>query len=267
MWCTGKRYYSSFKNSVSGRDTLIRCVLALAIFFFYSDELNAQGKQWSEGFWEADISSKPINRHLFELDIVQGNKSDTSQSNFMKYPAYYNFNLWYHYYPTRTMKVSAGTYYGHSFDVDEIGQRLMDEFRLSAVALYNVPARRLYLSHRFALDFRWLQYEEEKNQKIRFRYRLKAIVPLNKKELVKGALFASANEEIFFSKFNNGNRNQLLEQSRTNIGIGYCLTDNIQIEPNYTLALAPVFGSGVYSLSNVYSIRFTLNNLFGKKEK
>src|SRR6478609_5269522 len=133
-----KIYCSLYKHSLNGRRIIVECLVVMTIFFFFSTELKAQGRRWSEGFWEADVSTKPINRHLFELDVTQGFKSDTNQANFMKYPAYYNLNLWYHYYPTRTMKVSAGTYYGKSFEIDEIGQRMMDEFRLSANALYNV---------------------------------------------------------------------------------------------------------------------------------
>lgn len=234
----------------------------LPFFLAPSASLLAQRQKISEANFETDFTTKPIKRYLFELDLTQGTKADTGQNNVLKYRSYAIANAWFHFYPTRVIKLSLGGFYKHDSDIEEIGQPLMNEFRMSFYSVFNIPSRRFYMSHRAGIDLRWLMYSDRTQYRTQLRYRLKAIMPVNKKELVRGTFFLSFSEELLFSKVNNPKRTQILNLFATSLGIGYCLTDNIQIEPNYTNQYQPLFGTDSSTLTNVWSIRLTFNNIF-----
>lgn len=240
------------------------CVLFFPLFFFlfFSNSLFAQHKKFSESYIETDFTTKPIKRYLFELDLTRGTKADTGQTNVLKYRSYNIVNAWFHFYPTRVIKLSLGGFYRHNNEIEEINQPLMNEYRISFYSLFNIPSRRFFLSHRAGVDFRWMAYDDHTTYRTQLRYRLKAIMPINKKELVRGAFFLSLSEELLFSRVNNPHRTQIIDLFITVAGLGYCLTDNIQIEPNYASQYHPLFGTDSSTLTNVWSIRFTFNNIF-----
>ncbi|WP_083921296.1 DUF2490 domain-containing protein [Cytophaga aurantiaca] len=255
------RYYDGQRKDITSLTVIIRFFLFFS-FVIFSNSIFAQHKKFSQAYIETDFTTKPIKRYLFELDLTQGTSADTGQTNILKYRSYAIVNPWFHFYPTRVIKLSLGGFYRHDLDVEEINQNSMNEYRISAYALFNISSRKFYLSHRAGIDLRWLMYDDNTQYRTQLRYRLKAIMPINKKELVKGTFFLSFSEEILFSKVNNPKRTQLINLFLTNVGLGYCLTDNIQIEPGYSCQYHPLFGTDSSTLTNVWNIRFTFNNIF-----
>lgn len=249
------------------RRNLISSPVSVSFFTFFcflllSTTVSAQHKNFSEANAEVDFTTKPVKRYLFEVDITQGTKADTGQTNMLKYRSYSILNGWFHFYPTRVIKLSLGGFYRHDANVEEIGQPLMNEYRISFYSLFNIPSRRFYLSHRAGIDLRWMMYDNGTQYRTQLRYRLKGIMPITKKELVRGTFFLSFSEEILFSKVANPKRTQLINLFITTFGLGYCITDNIQLEPNYSFQYHPVFGTESSTFTNVWSLRLTFNNVF-----
>jgi hypothetical protein len=246
---------------------LFGILLLILLLLFQMGKASAQFKKFNESFVEIDAATAPYKRCIVEVNLVQGFLADTGMARFTKYPGYFLMYNWLHYYPTQSIRLTAGFYYGRNFEVGEVGQPWMNEYRFLPMAVYNVPSRRLFLSHRIAMDFRWLVYENKTDYKTRVRYRFKALVPLNKGDLVKGTLFAVGMEEIFFSEVRNTGQQQLFEQNRITLNLGYCFSDNVQWETGITMALQPYWGTGEYWWTNIYFTQVTVNNVFAEKIK
>ena len=102
------------------------------------------------------------------------------------------------------------------FDVNEhrIFQQFINKTKIGIVST----------QHRYRFEQRWV----EGDFRMRFRYFLALGIPLNKKEMVDGTLYASIYNEIFLnSKANVFDRNRLYT------GLGYRLSSAVRVELGY----------------------------------
>jgi len=96
-----------------------------------------------------------------------------------------------------------------------------DEHRIFQQFISKQQFGRVYIQHRYRVEERFLNDDF----KLRFRYFLSLNVPINKKDLDKNAIYASAYNEIFL----NTEQNQF-DRNRLYGGIGYCFSKNIKVE-------------------------------------
>ena len=96
-----------------------------------------------------------------------------------------------------------------------------DEHRIFQQFITKQQFGRVYIQHRYRVEERFLKDDF----KMRFRYFLSLNVPINKKEMEKNAIYASAYNEIFL----NTEQNQF-DRNRLYGGIGYCFSKNIKVE-------------------------------------
>lgn len=80
---------------------------------------------------------------------------------------------------------------------------------------------RVNIQHRYRLEQRFI----EEDFKMRVRYFLSLNVPINKKEMEKNAVYASAYNEIFINTKAN-----YFDRDRVYGGIGYCFNNNFKVE-------------------------------------
>ena len=96
-----------------------------------------------------------------------------------------------------------------------------DEHRIFQQFITKQQFGRVSIQHRYRVEERFLNDDF----KLRFRYFLSLNVPINKKDLDKNAIYASAYNEIFL----NTEQNQF-DRNRLYGGIGYCFSKNIKVE-------------------------------------
>jgi Protein of unknown function (DUF2490) len=101
---------------------------------------------------------------------------------------------------------------------------LNNEFRSWIQLSMKQSFGRTGIEHRYRAEQRWTS----NGYRNRFRYRLAATIPLNKREIEKGTLYASLWNEIFFT-----NRSPYFERNRVFGGFGYELDDNTAIQMGY----------------------------------
>lgn len=89
---------------------------------------------------------------------------------------------------------------------------------------------RFYIQHRYRIEERFI----EDDFKVRFRYFLGLNVPLNKKEMAKGAVYLSLYNEIFLQ-----DRNPVFDRDRIYGALGYVLNTYLRIEGGYMVQLLP----------------------------
>jgi hypothetical protein len=95
------------------------------------------------------------------------------------------------------------------------------EFRMWVQFTLTNNIDRLKIEHRYRAEQRFTS----SGYRNRFRYRLSAIVPINKPKIEARTFYASANNEIFLT-----NRNPYYERNRLFIGGGYAFTKEFTLQ-------------------------------------
>ncbi len=80
---------------------------------------------------------------------------------------------------------------------------------------------RLKIEHRLRIEQRWLP-DDYRN---RVRYRLNPVIPINKRTIEKGTLFASIYDEIFLT-----NKGRHFERNRVSWGLGYQFSSPFKLQ-------------------------------------
>lgn len=98
------------------------------------------------------------------------------------------------------------------------------EYRLWEQIVVTNNISRLKLEHRYRAEQRWLS----QGFRNRFRYRLNAVVPLNRSKVEKGTLYATAFDEVFFT-----DKTPYFQRNRFFAGFGYEFTKNFILQAGY----------------------------------
>jgi hypothetical protein len=108
--------------------------------------------------------------------------------------------------------VGAGSYQTYREGGSFVTPKVNDEFRMWWQASLNNFWGRLRLEHRYRWENRWTL----RGYRNRFRYRLQAMLPLNRPKVQPGALYAVGWTELFLT-----DRATYFERSRNFLGLGY----------------------------------------------
>lgn len=96
-----------------------------------------------------------------------------------------------------------------------------DEHRIFEQFITKGQFGRVYMQHRYRFEQRFI----EDIFKMRLRYNLSLNVPMNKKEMDKNAIYASAYNEIFINT-----EPSYFDRDRIYGGIGFCINKNFKVE-------------------------------------
>ncbi|TAH06818.1 MAG: DUF2490 domain-containing protein [Sphingobacteriia bacterium] len=142
--------------------------------------------------------------------------------------AYHHFN--YHEYkggigynfPKKISLVAAmGHYTTYQPDGDFKSPVINSEFRLWQQLILNNYLSRVKLEHRYRFEQRFTS----SGYRNRFRYRLNAIIPINKPIVENNTWYLSFSNEIFLS-----NRGNFFEQNRLSVLVGYDINDLLTVQ-------------------------------------
>ena len=111
----------------------------------------------------------------------------------------------------------------HVYDADGIKSH-NDEHRIFQQFITKQNIHNFYVQHRYRIEERFLNDDF----KMRFRYFLSVNKPLNKKALVKSAVYLSAYNEIFLNA-----EKPVFDRNRLYGGMGYCINDFLRIETGF----------------------------------
>ncbi|MBJ6110030.1 DUF2490 domain-containing protein [Hymenobacter sp. BT523] len=146
--------------------------------------------------------------------------------------------------PNFTVLLGGGRY--ATSDYKDLGAGpLNTERRLWEQLALTQYSKRLKLEHRYRLEQRWFDFRDDSSAfRQRFRYRLNAFYPLNKKTITAGTVFLSAYDEIFLNP-----KGPVFERNRMYGGIGYQVSAHVVVQlgfvnqANYNL---PAFKAGQF---------------------
>lgn len=111
------------------------------------------------------------------------------------------------------------------------GTNIVAENRIYQEALLpQTVGGRFFLTHRFRYEQRWVEGQDTRT---RWRYNLFLNVPLNQKDLGKGAVYLALYNELFINGqrgIGNDRRVELFDRNRFYGALGYSLSDGLRIQ-------------------------------------
>ncbi len=103
---------------------------------------------------------------------------------------------------------------------------------------------RLYFQHRFRYEQRWV---DDQDFRTRYRYALFANLPLNQKDLTKGAVYLAFYDEIFLNgqrSIGGGREVEIFDRNRLFGGLGYSITDHVRVQGGYMQQATDLISKG-----------------------
>ncbi len=202
-------------------------IIVLASFLVSSSFVSAQVNEhevgaWYMYFWNTKIKESSLG---FQGDIQVRNwdaAGDLEQlmlrGGVMYLPKNANAKLTLGY-----AHITTGAYGDGTSTVTE--SRIYQE-----ALLPHKVGNRIYLTHRFRYEQRFV---ESQDFRTRYRYNLFMNIPLNKKEMEKGALYLALYNELFINgqrKIGNGQTVQVFDRNRAYAALGYQVRDNLKFQ-------------------------------------
>jgi hypothetical protein len=181
-------------------------------------------------------------------------ESKVLNTNIQRY-----FFAWGHYYYSPRWKFSSSFAYYYNKNVPDIGQYFSPEYRLSLQGTYYIHKTGYTLFTRMRGEFRYMMNADSVfEDKYRYRQMIKFMKPINSHVLRQGVLYFVSTEELLFKPNAKTSGINFFDRNRFEIGGGFLITDDIQIELTYVNEFMPRDnGNEIY---NIMSFTVTLNN-------
>ena len=173
---------------------------------------------------------------------------------------------WVHYYFSPRLKLSASLAYYYNKDVPDIGQYFSPEWRVRLQGMYYFHKTGYTLITRMRGEFRLMMNEEGVYEdKYRYRQMINYTKPNNGKVVRKGIVYFVTSEELLFKPEAKSTGVTFFDRNRFEIGGGYMVTDDFQLELTYVNEYVP--RDNINELYNVVSFTATFNNPLANLKK
>lgn len=243
---------------------MVRYIFTTLIFLFFISELSAQSQDSKTNVTELQFTFRTGLYKRFSLSydlFASGNddevKKQTSQTG---HRVALNYTL------------KSGYIYSLIFDklenyeIKELDTTTYNEYRYSIQFSKIKALTRFSISHRLKTEYRFIENSEHNYVDVfRVRYKWGTITPINKRILMKGVFYNFTGIEAYFNTGSSVTGYNFFDKLSLNIGAGYCFTDNIRLEFDYSFGYR--IKSDAISNENIHTYNFCLmfNNLFSKR--
>ena len=170
---------------------------------------------------------------------------------------------WGHNYIAKRWRLSLGAFFYHKLEIGEPEQISTNELRFSGQGIYYIKKIGYTVTSRSRLEWRNLQDADDNyNTVLRLRQQVKLIVPLNAKSIRERVIYFFASDEVFFKTPSDVAGDEVFDRNRFDLGLGYSITNNVNVELYYTNEWVPRERSEINSIINLdFSFRNLLDNL------
>jgi hypothetical protein len=242
---------------VLGRCYKYLCFLLLAgslSLYCQTDKLN---QFWNEYAFTKDLSAK----WALELNLGLTTSSIAEDADIFHNLIQVYVRGWAHYSPAERWKISVFYAYFFNKNVPELSQREAPEFRTALQVLYRlVWEDRTKVNLRARFEDRHLHNEDGFFESVeRFRFQARAIYPFNGTEIKKNIVYVFISDEVFFKTKSKVSGPDVFDRNRVTLGIGYFITDDIQLEASYANEIMP--REQTDQLVNAFQLNIVFNNL------
>jgi hypothetical protein len=231
----------------------------IILLLFLSFGVKAQNTSYTQLGNEIQMARAINDKWAGEIYLGGTFSNTPSESRILKTNIQRYFAAWAHYYYSPRWKFSGSLAYFRNKDVPDIGQYFSPEFRLTLQGLYYFHKTSYTLSTRMRGELRYMMNADGVfEDKYRYRQMIKYVKPLNSKVLRKGVYYLLTSEELLFKPNAKTKGVNFFDRNRFEIGGGYLLTDDLQIELAYVNEFMPRDnGNEIY---NVICVTISINN-------
>jgi len=229
------------------------CILAL--FLIIHSNACGQTNKVSQ-FWNKLTFTKPLAKGWStEFYVKQIWSSDNNSKSLFADHNQWQLGEWIHFYPGARWKTSFGIGY---LDYQEVAheQSHIGEWRWSIQAAYYLKKIGYRLTIRSRIENRGRKDSTDiRTTAFRFREELKFVYPLGSK-IIRGKIwYLIASDEVMFQS----TLQPYFDRNRLTAGVGYALTDDVQIETTYVNQY--IQRQEQNELDQVLQVNFVFNNL------
>lgn len=160
------------------------------------------------------------------------------------------------------------------------------ELRITPQVILTQNFGRLRMDHKFRYEFRWIGKDVSVDDKSflysgdfsdatfkeRFRYQLKAVLPINHAKMDDKTLYVQAYDEVFINIGKNVSNINMFDQNRAMIGLGYKFNRFLAVEAGYLQQTIYRFNNSTkdnVDINNVLQLNLAVSNfeqIFRKKQ-
>ena len=241
------------KKAYSGRQ------IVFFFFFILCYNVQAQTTSYTQLGNEFQLA-RAINEKFAAEIYLGGTYSNTpSNSRVLSTNIQRYISGWVHYYYSPRWKFSFSPAYYYNKDVPDIGQYFSPEWRFTLQGMYYFHKTGYTLLTRMRGEFRLMMNEEGVYEdKYRYRQMIKYMKPINGKVFRMGVVYFVTTEELLFKPAAKSTGVTFFDRNRFEIGGGYMVTDDFQLELTYVNEFVPRDkGNEIY---NLIAFTATFNN-------
>jgi hypothetical protein len=239
-------------------------VLLVCLFLFSSGR--AQTTSYTQLANEVQFSRAINDKWAAEIYLGGTFSNTPDESRVLKTNIQRYIFGWAHYYFSPRWKFSSSFAYYYNKDVPDIGQYLSPEYRLTLQGIYFIHKTGYTLMTRMRGEFRYMMNAEGVfEDKYRYRQMLKFMKPLNSMVLRQGVGYFVTTEELLFKPQAKTKGVNFFDRNRFEIGGGYMITDDLQLELTYINEFMPRDNGN--ELYNVVALTVTVNNFYTNIKK
>jgi hypothetical protein len=189
-------------------------------------------------------------------------KSPPADGLFDKY-SQWSLGGWGHNYIANRWRISLGFFYYHQIESEEPVQMKSNEFRFSGQGNYYIKKIGYTITSRSRLEWRNIQNSEDiYNIVFRLREQMKLVVPINAKVIRERVFYTFTSDEVFLKTQSDVTGDDIFDRNRFEIGMGYSITKDINVELYYANEFLPRETNQVNSIINFdFSFRNLIDNL------
>jgi hypothetical protein len=229
------------------------------IFSIFPLLARAQTTSYTQWYNELQLARTFNEKWAAEIYLGGAFSSTPSESRILKNNIQRYVAGWAHYYLSPRWKLSSSFAYFYNKDVPDIGQYFSPEYRLTLQGIYYIHKTGYTLLTRMRGEVRIMMNADSVfEDKYRYRQMIKFIKPVNGKMLRKGVVYFVTTEELLFKPNAKTEGVTFFDRNRFEIGAGYLITDDIQLELAYLNEFIPRDnGNEIY---NGLEVTLTFNN-------
>jgi hypothetical protein len=206
-------------------------------------------KKWATEFYYNRTTGSTVNNSNIFHELVQS-----------------SFSGWANYYYSPRWKFTGGIAYYDNKDAPDIGQFDAPEWRFTLQSTYFFHKIGYTLSTRTRTELRNIKdIEGDFEQVFRFRQQVKYLKPISAQLLRQGVFYAFVSDEIYLKSDAKVTGVSFFDKNRFNIGGGYLITEDLQVELSYLNDYQP--RDGLTKTTNNIAFQISYNNLIKMVKK
>ena len=246
--------------------TVFFAVLTVLFVLFSRQSVKAQTTSYNQLSNELQLARAINDKWAAETWLGGTFSSTPTESHVLNTNIQRYIFIWGHYYLSPRWKLSSSLAYYYNKDVPDIGQYFSPEYRLTLQGIYYIHKTGYTLLTRMRGELRYMMNADGVfEDKYRYRQMIKFVKPINSQVLRQGVVYFVTTEELFFKPDAKTKGVNFFDRNRFELGGGYLITDNLQLELTYVNEYMPRDnGNEVY---NVIAFTVTFNNLLPNLRK